>query len=1275
MAQTEPQTTDKKSKKGEKKKRPFWKRLLWAITHLSIGMMALILFVLALLYFLLFTNPGLRSIVWGAEKFVPEFKVEEVDGALLTDFRLYDVEYINPDLFVDFQAKKLELNLRLRCIPQAQLCIDTLGLEQAKFSLTEIAPSEEPQPVEPSEPLRSVSIPFGIGVKISRLYLDQVDLDILGTKVAWREFDTGAQMRFDSLTLTPTRFDGGRVELASSEEAQPAEPTPQVDPSTPIVLPEVWIPLSVDIQDIMVTDFKLVNPDVEVDRANLVGFAEGNKVSIQNFDLAMPQIEVNLKGDSELKGDYPLELEASAKIKQTQVAGQSISLSAQGSVADLALQAGLRDLIVADIDAQLQPLDPAIPFDIDLSKAQVQWPLSGSADYKAQIASLKAAGVLDNYSIDIMGAVQGKQIPDVDLSVTGQGSLEQVDLSEIDVQSLGGRIEGKVLANWANLVYWQAALDLDQIQPGTYWAEAEGNISGHVETSGRLTQAGGWEVELPKLDIDGIVRDYPLNINGALDARDVEGNNQFQLDTPGLVIAHGQNRIRLSGSLDNQWDLDAKLDIPQLDHTLPDVKGAIIGDIELRGEQNTPEVILDLNANKLAWLDQLTVESIVLKGDVVPLPAPKGQVTLGVEKLDYQGQKVTKSEFNFNGSQEAHRFDFSIDSEPVKGSLSVEGGVTQEPDLVWKGRLNSAQFTTVQGRWRLDHSPDLSFDIDKQEAFVQAHCWVQSQSRVCLDRDVTAGQSGEVFASISEFNFSQVQSLLPQATRVKGELNATARAKWAPNALPEVELQLDLPSGSVTQKLDRPLVIGWDDIALNASLIKDNLTADWLIDLNDNGDVKGNLVLENVSKSSKQIDARLQLEALTLKMLEPLFGEFSEVGADINSDLRIQGPALQPKVLGDLKVDNIVAKGDVTPIEIESGDLLLSFSGYKAVLNSNIATKEGQLGLKGDADWASLDDWFVNLNLAANELLVELPPEVKAKVSPDISVAVTPGLIDVNGEVRLPWARILVEELPPSAISVSSDEVILDRDLQPVNEDSGFPFEIRSNIKVVIGNDFKLEAFGLKGGLIGELNVSQKNNAPFILGEVNIVNGSYRSFGQDLLIDEGKVQFNGPADQPYLSIKAVRNPDNTEDGVVAGIRVTGPADEPSIEIFSEPSMPQANALSYILRGQDIDSDTGGDTMTTALIGLSLAQSGRLVGEIGEAFGVSDLQLDTTGTGDDSQVTVSGYILPGLQVKYGVGIFESIGEFTFRYRIMKDLYLEVMSGTDSAVDLLYQFEFN
>ncbi|GEA60455.1 autotransporter assembly complex protein TamB [Vibrio comitans] len=1275
-SQQNEQQTSAESPPVAKKKRSLWRRFLRAIAHLSLGMLALILFIIIMLWVLLFTNPGLNGIIWTAEKFVPELKVEDTEGALLNDFQLYGIQYNNPDLFVALQAEKLELDIQLRCIPKVELCIKTLGIEGANFALTDIAPSEEVANEPPSEPITSVSLPFGLGVNIERLYLDRIDLDILGNKIAWREFETGAQMRFDSLTLNPTRLDGGRLTLATSEgEPEVTQETSADSPKSKIVLPEVWIPLSAKIEDITVTDFKMTSPEVEIDRAHLIGSAEGNNVTVQTFELAMPLVDLNLDGEVELKEDYPLTINTDAKIKQTTLAGQTLSLNAEGSVADLALSAGLRKLIVADIDAKLEPLDPDIPFDIDLRQAQVQWPLQGEADYKAQIASLKAKGILDNYTLDLMGAVQGKAIPDVDLTVDGEGSLEHIDLESIDVKTLQGAIEGSVMANWASPINWAANLQLQNIQPGSYWPEAEGDISGRLATTGRLPEKGGWEVELSELDIDGIFRDYPLNINGVLDAKDATGKGDYRLDTPGLVVAHGQNNIRISGNLDENWNLDTKLDIPQIKHTVPDLDGSAIGLIELRGPFATPEVIADVTANKIAWQDQVTIESITLKGDVEPLPTPGGKLNLVVQGLQHLEQKVTRSEFSFSGTQEQHRASFSLDSDIVKYMLDLSGELETKPGIKWKGELLESRLETVQGEWALDHTPTISYDVDKQIAFVEAHCWLQADSKLCLDKDLEAGQSGEVFASVQNFNFSQVASLLPKDISLVGKVDANARAKWSPTALPEVEVKVELPKGNVTQKLDRPVTVGWNEANLNASLIKDDLNAEWLIDLTNNGDIKGRVELDKVSTDNKQIDARLQLQQITLDMLKPLFGEFSKVGADINSDIELKGPVNQPKIFGDLRVENIIATGDVSPIDVTSGQVIAKFSGYQSNLDAKIETEDGALLITGESDWQDIEDWRAKYNISANQLLVEVPPVVKARIEPDIDIAVTPGLIDVKGEVRLPWGRITVEELPPSAISVSSDEVILDKDLKPLDKGSDFPFEIKSDIKVIIGDDFLLNAFGLQGGLVGEINVSQKNKAPFILGEVNIVDGKYRSFGQDLIIDEGKVQFNGPADQPYLSIKAIRNPDNTEDDVVAGIQVSGLADEPSIEVFSDPAMPQANALSYILRGQDIDSDSGGNAMTTALIGLSLARSGRVVGEIGEAFGVSDLQLDTTGTGDDSQVTVSGYILPGLQVKYGVGIFESVGEFTFRYRLMKDLYLEVMSGTDSAVDLLYQFEFD
>ena len=50
------------------------------------------------------------------------------------------------------------------------------------------------------------------------------------------------------------------------------------------------------------------------------------------------------------------------------------------------------------------------------------------------------------------------------------------------------------------------------------------------------------------------------------------------------------------------------------------------------------------------------------------------------------------------------------------------------------------------------------------------------------------------------------------------------------------------------------------------------------------------------------------------------------------------------------------------------------------------------------------------------------------------------------------------------------------------------------------------------------------------------------------------------------------------------------------------------------------------------------------------------------------------ILPGLQLKYGVGIFDSLATITLRYRLMPRLYLEAASGVNQAFDVLYSFEY-
>jgi translocation and assembly module TamB len=453
------------------------------------------------------------------------------------------------------------------------------------------------------------------------------------------------------------------------------------------------------------------------------------------------------------------------------------------------------------------------------------------------------------------------------------------------------------------------------------------------------------------------------------------------------------------------------------------------------------------------------------------------------------------------------------------------------------------------------------------------------------------------------------------------------------------------------------------------------LALNWKVELVDNGDFYGRLSIPDVRSENKKVDGEVNIDNINLNFLSPMLGEYNKINAVVNSKASFSGPIKRPRIDGFLSLKNLLIKGDASPIEVQKGEMNLSFSGYRASLKSTMGTPEGDLHVTGQANWRRPEKWSSTIRVFADELLLNIPPTTKVKVKPDMVLSLSPQSAKIKGNIDLPWGQIILEELPPNAIGVSKDQVILDKQLKPLETTHALPFDIESDINIRIGNEFQLSAFGLEGRLTGQLNVSQRDLGPYVVGEVNIQEGSYRSFGQDLIIEEGKILMNGPIDQPFVQIKAIRNPDNTQDGVTAGIRVTGPANQPKVEIFSDRSLSQARELSYLLRGQDIDGETGGNAVTTTLIGLSLAQSGQVVGKIGEAFGVQNLQLDTKGAGEESQVTVSGYILPGLRVKYGVGIFDSVGEFTVRYRLMTNLYLDAISGVDRAVDLIYQFEFN
>ncbi|MGC9422108.1 autotransporter assembly complex protein TamB [Vibrio sp.] len=1240
---------------------------------LSASLAGVVIMLLLLLAGILFTHPGLNVVLWGVHKALPELSVSESEGALFPRFTLHNVTFNDKALSLQVTLEQLTLAVNANCLLEPMVCINDVIVSGLAVKLPQLPTAEEHGTATSSpDPMTHFSSP--IPIRVGRLTLNNVELNLLGHHIAWQHFATGGMLQNNRLRIDRTQWNGVRIALA---EASPSDETlPSSMANMPLTLPEVSIPLRVELSGFELNDAILQqeNP-IQINQLSLEARAFKSEVEVKSLALDMPQLAATLAAKTTLSGDYPLHLTLSSLLKQQALKGQALQLNATGSVADLTLAAQLSGRAKAKLYAHLQPLKTKLPFEVRVEQLDAQWPLNGDGEYFITAPHIDAKGSLTAYRLELESTFSGRDLPDSAFVLQGEGSMSHIALHQLQLKTLGGEIRGQVTADWADLIEWHAKLDMSDIQPEMQWPELPGVIQGQFVTSGQLTEQGGWKVDLPLLDIQGKVRGFPLDIKGDLTADDMAGRGEFRITTSGLSLAHGPNSLTAKGQLDKAWHMNVALNLQALDKTFPELFGQVQGDIALRGAISEPNIHLALHANQLIWQDQASIKQVHLVGDVMPMPELKANLRLAVNEIDYQDQTIDSVRLTVDGLLPKHQLTLEVDSEQVSTHLAIQGMLQEKPHLIWQGQLERMDVTSKQGRWVLNQATDIHADLEQQAVIIEPHCWLQADSSLCLTQPATVGQQGDVDLAIKQFSFPQIAVYLPQDTQLQGQVNGRLAAKWSPDSPPQVDVSLQLPAGQIQQTLEQPIRLAWDNIDINAQLASNTLKADWHFNITDNGDFSGQMSIPDVTQEEKQLAAVIKLTPFNIDFLAPLIGEYSQAKSTITADLVLQGAMLHPQVQGHIGLNDVQLKGDISPIDMDSGQASIDFLGYQATLHAKIGTQDGLLNITGDADWHDMDQWQVNSRVFADSLLLDMPPIVKMKVVPDLTLTMQSNLAQVTGTINLPWGRITVEELPSSAIEVSKDQIILSKDLQPLSEQSRLPLRFETDLQIVIGEDVRLSAFGLEGGLRGRLNFTQRERGPLVIGEVNILQGQYRSFGQDLQIQEGKILMNGPVDQPFVSIKAIRNPNNTQDGVIAGIQVTGPADEPMISIFSEPAKPQANALSYLLRGQDIDGEAGGNAMTMTLIGLSLAQSGKLVGRIGEEFGVQDLQLDTAGSGEEAQITVSGYILPGLQVKYGVGIFNSVGQFTVRYRLMKDLYLEAVSGLDSAIDLLYRFEFN
>ncbi|MCQ9473368.1 translocation/assembly module TamB [Pseudomonas alliivorans] len=827
------------------------------------------------------------------------------------------------------------------------------------------------------------------------------------------------------------------------------------------------------------------------------------------------------------------------------------------------------------------------------------------------------------------------------------GDLQRIYLPQLEVVAGQGKASGHLNLQFADGIGWDTALDFSSLDPSFWVAELPGTLAGPLRSKGQLKNE---QLEMTAdLDLKGRLRGQPAVLQAKADGRGQQWN------LPGLSIRLGDNRIEGRGSLDQRLQGQLDLNLPRLGQLWPRLQGQAKGRLDLAGTLKAPQGQLNLQGSQLAFqdnrlqsltanakLDAAQRATINVKGSGIQA----GDTALGTLTLDGQG------------TLKAQQLKLDLQGPLLKLALALDGTLDNGN---WRGRLASGNVQSGGQAWRLQQPAKIERLADGK-LNVGAHCWLSGNASLCGE-DQRLMPEPRLRYHLKNFPLESLAQWMPRDFAWKGSLNADVQLD-VPAAGPNGQITVDAGGGTLRvrdkeQWLDFP----YQTLRLTSTLTPKRIDSR----LDFDGAKLGRLLLSaqiDPLSSNKALSGEFNLSGLDLSVARPFAPMVEKLNGRLNGSGRLSGGLLAPLVNGSVTLQGGEVSGPELPLELRDLNVQALIAGENVQVNGGWKSgSTGQGSLTGQVAWGQA--LVVDLSLKGSRLPIHVEPYAEVEAAPDLKISMQGERLAVSGKVLIPKGTITVRELPPSTVKLSGDTVIVGQQ----TEEGAPPLAVAMDIDVEVGQDtLSFNGFGLTADLVGRVHIGDNLDTR---GELSLNNGRYRAYGQRLTIRKARLLFAGPVDQPYLDIEAIRQTDD----VIAGIRLTGSAEQPTTEVFSEPAMSQEQALSYLVMGRPLgNSGEDNNMVAQAALALGVAGSASTTGKLADNLGIKDFELDTSGTGDKTNVVASGKITDKLSLRYGVGVFEPANTIALRYLLSKRVYLEAASGIASSLDIFYKRDF-
>ncbi|MDT4794253.1 Translocation and assembly module subunit TamB [compost metagenome] len=1220
------------------------KALKWTLGAL-LGLLVLLAAVLAVL---LGSETGSRlALGW-----VPGLAVDGFQGRLGGHWSARSLAWSDADtrLAVD----QPELDWSPSCLLRRTLCLDKVIAERIDLVLPDTPPEESSEPL--SLPVLRLPLAIRIGeLRLGSFRLDGSDqLQKLHAAAHW----DGEGMRIDSLSLARDELSVQLSGLLRPEGNWPLEVQGKV--GLPPMDGKPWT-LDLEAKGELLGHLLL-----EADSSGyLKGHLQGDLQPLAEGLPAKARLTADgFKAAADLPDTLTLDkllLDAEGDLNAGYRVQGSATLPGEGGDVALALN-GRVDARGADIAA------------LDLSAAPEQRvKLSGRLDWEEGFAANAKLDWLDfpwrrlypdveepPVALHSLAAeleyADGSYLGNFDAALNGpagaftlaspvSGDLTQVHLPSLKLQAGQGKAEGKLGLRFADALAWEAALDLSDLDPSYWLKEMPGRLGGPLRSTGELKD-GTLRLDA-QLDLQGRLRNQP-----ALFKADARGTGEdWRLDA--LDLRLGDNRVSGKGEVDGRLAGQLDIALERLGQLWPQLSGRLAGRLDLAGTLQAPQGKLQLSGQRVAYADQ-RVRNLTLGATLDA--AQRGKLDLRAEGLRSGDSNFGTLTATAEGTQQRQQLSLDLQGRPLVLALDFAGNWDGRN---WRGQLAKGQLQSGGQDWRLQQPARLERLADGR-INLGAHCWVAGAASLCGE-DSRLQPDPRLRFHLRDFPLDSLARWLPEEFAWQGKLDGDVQLDL-PAAGPSGNILLDAGNGTLRLKEDDE----WVDFPYQSLRLESRLTPRQVdTSLVFRGERLGTLEVQtriDPRPKDKPVSGSFELSGLQLAVARPFVPMVETLQGQLDGSGRISGTLLAPRVDGLLRLrDGEISGGDL-PTRLEQLQVEARIAGEQVQISGNwTAGAQGNGSLSGQIAWAQGLD--VDLALRGNRLPVTVEPYANLEVEPDLAVRMAGERLAISGKVLVPRGDITIRQLPPSTVKVSDDTVIVGAQAEEKKTTA-----LAMDVDVEVGQDkLAFSGFGLTAELAGHVHVGDNLDTR---GELQLNKGRYRAYGQRLVIRRARLLFAGPIDQPYLDIEAIRKVDD----VTAGLRLTGNADQPRSEVFSEPAMSQEQALSYLVLGRPLSSGEDSNMLGQAALALGLAGSAPIAGKVAQRLGIQDFQLDTEGSGESTSVVASGQLSDRLSLRYGVGVFEPANTIALRYILTKRLYLEAASGLASSLDLFFKRDF-